>query len=95
MGRRERKVEAVRVGEVVNTDPNGVHLWTVGTDGEFWRVVYVQPASGGLHPENARKLARLLMRAADWADREIAAWGKVEEAERRHELKLASRVEGS
>jgi hypothetical protein len=69
-----------KVGEVEFRDPNGSHTITVETDGEFWRTVSIELPAAGILPKAARKLAKLLMRAADIAEKEEAAIAKQDAA---------------
>lgn len=67
------------IGEFEFKDPNGIHTVKVGTDGEFWREVWIEhtparafrgTAIGSLLPKAARRLAKLLLKAADKAEQE-------------------------
>lgn len=61
-----------KIGEVKFRDSNGEHEISVNTDGEFWRVVCIDLPPAGILPAAARKLAKLLLRAADTAEQEEA-----------------------
>lgn len=71
---RELQHPTTDVGRVTFRDSNGVHEARVSTDGCFWRVVEVE-AKTGLTPAAARKLAKLILKAATLAEREARRLG--------------------
>lgn len=68
-----------QVGEITFRDTNGTYTVSVDIDGEFWRVVSVDlEGAAPLIPSAARALGKMLLKAADIAEREDA---KVDKAQ--------------